>query len=67
MDLTIKSIPTQAIVDRIKDSAMNIIKEMTKPVVSAEKQAEYETNIDAILVANNLPKVFDKEIEVIEK
>lgn len=59
MDLTIKDIPTQKMADRIKNSAMSIIKNMAKPTISEEKQTEYETTIDTILVANGLPKKFD--------
>jgi len=59
MDLTIKDIPTQTQADRIKRSAMNIILDMEKPTVTEQKQTDYETKIDSILVANDLPKRFD--------
>ena len=69
MDITIKDVPTQAIADRIKNSAMRIIEDMRKPSVTAEKQAEYETDIDTIREANELDKKFEKEVteEVIEE
>jgi len=59
MDLTIKDIQTQAQADRILNSAMRIIHDMEKPAITKEKQDTYETKIDAILVANGLPKKYD--------
>jgi len=64
MDVIIKDVPTQAMADRIKGSAMSIIRDMAKPKVSEEKQTEYETMIDSILVANGLEKQFDVEKEI---
>jgi len=58
MDLTIKDIPTQAQADRIKATAIRIMEDMNKPKVTEEKQAEYETTIDAIRVANELSTKF---------
>ena len=64
MDLTIKDIPTQAQVDRIKATALRIIEDMEKPKVTEAKQTEYETKVDAILVANSLPAKFTRAEEV---